>query len=141
MPSSREPTARARWVDAVAAINHRYLFLDPDTGFYTHHNGESNNKLLFTELEVMLSRREALIVYRHQYWPSLKEVPTHGYPYVWHGLSMLRNAGFTSFAYQSLAASVFFISKQEPDLLPFRNAFQKAFVGVSVPVVEKRLVG
>ncbi len=141
VPSSRDPAARARWVDAVAAVNHRYLFLDPDTGFYTHHNGESNNKLLITELEVMLSCREALIVYRHQYWPSLKEVPTHVYPYVWHGLSMLRNADFTSFAYQSQAASVFFISKREPDLSPFRNAFQKAFVGVSVPVVEKRLVG
>jgi hypothetical protein len=89
----------------------------------------------------MLTCREALIVYRHQYWPKLEEVPTLVYPYVWHGLITLRNAGFASFAYQSQAASVFFISKQEPGLSPFRNAFQKAFVGVSASVVNKRLVG
>jgi hypothetical protein len=50
VPSSLDSAARARWVDAVAAVNHRYLFLGPDTGFYTHHNGQSNNKVLITEL-------------------------------------------------------------------------------------------
>jgi hypothetical protein len=119
----------------------RYLFLDPDTGFYTHHNRESEKKLLITELEAILSRREALIVYRHQYWPTLEEVPAHAYPYVWHGLDMLRNAGFASFAYQSQAASVFFISKQGSALAPFRNGFQEAFAGVSAAVIDRRLVG
>ena len=123
------------------AINHWYLFLDPDTGFYKHHNGESEKKLLITELAVMLDSRETLIVYRHQYWPRLDEGPAHAYPYVWHGLSMLRNAGFTTFAYQSQAASVFFISKQESALAPFKKGFQDALAGVSAAVIEKRLVG
>jgi hypothetical protein len=83
VPSSGDPVIRSRWVNSVAAINHRYLFLDPDTGFYTHHNGGTDKKLLITELEAMLSRREALIVYRHQYWPSLKEVPGHAYPHMY----------------------------------------------------------
>ena len=141
VPPSNDPVARSRWVNAVAGINHRYLFLDPDTGFYTHHNGKSEKKLLITELEAMLSTREAVIVYRHQYWPSLDEVPAHVHPYVWHGLGMLRTAGFATFAYQSQAPSVFFISRQESALAPFRKGFQDAFAGVSAAVIESRLVG
>lgn len=141
VPSSSDPIVRSKWVNAVAAIDHRYLFLDPDTGFYTHHNGESEKKLLISELQTMLNRREVLIIYRHQYWPNLKVVPAHAYPYVWHGLGMLRNAGFASFAYQSQAASIFFISKKELVLEPFRNGFQEAFAGVSAAVIERRLVG
>ncbi|MBW1711003.1 MAG: hypothetical protein JRJ73_14155 [Deltaproteobacteria bacterium] len=141
VPPSRDPVARSKWVDAVAAINHRYLFLDPDTDFYTHHNGKSEKKVLITELAVMLVSREALVVYRHRYWPSIDEVPAHVYPYVWHGLGILRKAGFATFAYQSQAASFFFISKQESALAPFQNGLQGAFAGVSAAVVERRLVG
>ncbi len=77
VPLSNDPEARSNWVAGVAAINHRYLFLDPDTGFYTHHNGESKKKVLLNELAVILRRREALIIYRHQYWPNprLDDVP------------------------------------------------------------------
>ena len=141
VPRSNDPVARSKWVNAVADINHRYLFLDPDTGFYKHHNSKSEKKLLITELAAMLGSREVLIVYRHQYWPRLDEVPAHAYPYVWHGLSMLRNAGFITFAYQSQAASVFFISKQESLLAPFQKGFQDAFAGVSAAVIERRLIG
>ena len=141
VPASNEVAKRSRWVEAVAAINHRYLFLDPDTGFYTHHNGESEKKLLLTELASILDSREVLIVYRHRYWPSLDGVPAYAYPYVLHGLDMLRTAGFSTFAYQSQAASIFFVSRQELALAPFRNGFQDALAGVSAAVIERRLVG
>ncbi len=138
---SNDAVARSKWVNAVAAINHRYLFLDPDIGFYKHHTGKSDKKLLITELAVMLDSRETLIIYRHQYWPKLDEVPANAYRYVWHGLSMLRNAGFTSFVYQSQAASVFFISKKESALAPFKQGFKDALAGVSAAVIERRLFG
>lgn len=82
VPPSSEPDARSKWVHAVAAINHRYLFLDPDTGFYTHHTGRSEKMLLIDELAQMLRCREALIVYRHQYWPNSKldDVPERACP-------------------------------------------------------------
>lgn len=142
VPPAQDPDARSRWVDAVAAIDHRYLFLDPDTGFYTHHNNESEKKVLIDELAVMLRRREALIVYRHQYWPNprLDDVPANEYPYVWHGMRMLRTADFAAFAYQSQAASLFFISGQEAGIEPFRASLRLAFDGVSAAVIEKRLV-
>jgi hypothetical protein len=38
------------------------LFLDPDTGFFTHQNGQSEKKVLIGELDLMLRGREALIV-------------------------------------------------------------------------------
>jgi len=142
VPSSHNPGLRSRWVGSVAAINHRYLFLDADTGFYTHHNGESEKKVLTSELAVMLRSREALIVYRHQYWPSPKpdDVPSHVYPYVWHGLRMLRDADFAAVAYQSQAASFFFVAKQETGIDPFLAGLRLAFSGVSDKVVKKRLV-
>lgn len=142
VPRSNDAVARSKWVNAVAAINHRYLFLDPDIGFYKHHNGKSDKKLLITELAVMLDSRETLIVYRHQYWPKLDKIPANVYHrYVWHGLSMLRNAGFTSFVYQSQAASVFFISKKESALAPFKQGFKDALAGMSAAVIERRLFG
>lgn len=141
VPRSNDAVARSKWVNAVAAINHRYLFLDPDIGFYKHHTGKSDKKLLITELAVMLDSRETLIIYRHQYWPKLDEVPANAYRYVWHGLSMLRNAGFTSFVYQSQAASVFFISKKESALAPFKQGFKDVLAGVSAAVIERRLFG
>jgi len=100
VPASNDRVARSRWVDAVAAIDHRYLFLDPDTGFFTHHNGKSEEKVLIEELTAMLRSREALIVYRHQYWPKpkLDYDPAPAYPYVSHGLRMLTAAGLTAFA-------------------------------------------
>jgi hypothetical protein len=133
VPSLSDTDTRSKWVDAVAAINHRYLFLDPDTGFFTHHNGASEKKVLVRELAVMLRSREALIVYRHQYWPNprLDDVPNHAYPYVWHGLRMLRAEGLAAFAYQSQAASFFFVSRQESGIEPFQTGFRLAFSGVS----------
>jgi len=142
VPLSTDPDSRSNWVDSVSAINHPYLFLDPDTGFYTHHNGESDKKVLINELAVMLRSREALIVYRHQYWPNprLDNVPDNAYPYVWHGLRMLRTAGFAAIAYQSQAASFFFVSQMEAGIEPFKVGLRQAFSGVSAAVVERRLV-
>lgn len=142
VPPSNNLEARSKWVAGVAAINHRYFFLDPDTGFYTHHNGESEKKVLVNELAVMLRSREALIVYRHQYWPNprLDDVPEHAYAYVWHGLRMLRSAGFATFAYQSQAASFFFVSKKEAGIEPFLTGLRHALSGVSAPVVQRRLI-
>ncbi len=142
VPPSKNRVARSRWVEAVAAINHRYLFLDPDTGFYKHHNGKSDQKVLLTELATMLRSREALIVYRHQYWPKpkLDDVPPHVYRYVWDGLRMLRNADFATFAYQSQAASIFFVSRQQAGIEPFQAGLRLAFSGVSTAVIERRLV-
>jgi hypothetical protein len=82
VPSSKDRMARSEWVDAVAAINHRYLFLDPDTGFYDRHNGRSEKKILINELVKILHSREALIVYRHQYWPMHVTNDTDAYSYV-----------------------------------------------------------
>jgi len=140
VPPSSDPETRSKWVAGVAAINHRYLFLDPDTGFYTHHNGESEKKVLVNELAVMLRSREALIVYRHQYWPRLDNVPEHAYSYVWHGLRMLRTAGFAAFAYQSQAASFFFLSGKEEDIEPFQAGLRRALSGVSASVLQRRLI-
>jgi hypothetical protein len=142
VPPANDSNARSKWVDAVAAINHRYLFLDPDTGFFAHHNGESEKKVLVKELAVMLHSREALIVYRHQYWPNLRldDVPKHPYPYVWHGLRMLRAQGLAAFAYQSKAASFFFVSRQETGIEPFQTGLRLAFSGVSAAVIARRLI-
>jgi hypothetical protein len=117
-------------------------FLDPDTGFYTHHNGESEKKVLLNELAVILRNREALIIYRHQYWPNprLDDVPKHAYSYVWHGLRMLRTAGFAAFAYQSQAASFFFVSDKEAGIHPFEVGFRCALAGITAPVIQRRLV-
>jgi len=76
-----------------------------------------------------------------QYWPTLKEVPAHAYPYVWHGLDMLRNAGLLPLLISRRLRVFFFISKQEAALAPFRNGFQEAFAGISAAVIERRLVG
>ncbi|MBX3427313.1 MAG: hypothetical protein KF688_16665 [Pirellulales bacterium] len=143
VPSSNDPGKRQKWVAAVGAINHRFLFLDPDTGFYTHHNGKSEKKILITELAAMLCNRQALIVYRHQYWPNprLNDVPPSANPYVWHGLRMLTTAGLAAFAYQSQAASFFFVSKNPDGIQPFRAGLQFAFSGVSPAVIARRLVG
>jgi hypothetical protein len=143
VPRSNDRVARTKWVDAVGAIDHWYLFLDPDTGFYTHHNRESEKKVLITELAAMLRTREALIVYRHQYWPNpcLDGVPAHAYPYAWDGLRMLTTAGLATFAYQSQAASFFFVAKDPAGIEPFRAGLRLAFLGVSAAVTERRLVG
>jgi hypothetical protein len=140
VPRSTDSIARSEWVNAVAAINHRYLFLDPDTGFFTHHNGESEKKVLINELAVMLRSREALIVYRHRYWPRLDDVPKHAYPCVWDGLRMLRAEGLVAFAYQSQAASFFFVSNRETGIEPFHTGLRRAFSGVSADVIARRLV-
>lgn len=98
--------------------------------------------VLVSELDVMLLDREALIVYRHQYWPNPKPIdtPAHSYPYVWHGLRMLRSAGFAVFAYQLQAASFFFISKQKLRIEPFEAGLRLALSGISPAVIDKRLV-
>jgi hypothetical protein len=142
VPPSSDSTARSKWVAAVGAINHRYLFLDPDTGFFTHHNGESEKKVLVGELALMLRCREALIIYRHQYWPNPKpgDVPMHVHPYVWHGLRMLRGAGLAAFAYQSQAASFFFVAKHDAGIEPFHTGLQLALSGISAAVIARRLI-
>jgi hypothetical protein len=142
VPPSYDRDARSKWVDAVAAINHRYLFLDPDTGFYTHHTGDSKKMVLVEELGRLLRNREAVIVYRHQYWPrvKLKDIREHTYLYVWHGLQMLRSAGFAAFAYQSQAASFFFVSKQQSGIEPFETGLRQSLSGVSQDITDRRLV-
>ncbi len=137
---SNEIAKGTRWVEAVEAINLRYLFLDPDVGFFSGIR-RSEKKLLLSELALILDRREAVIIYRHQYWPNIDGVPACAYPYVWHGLNMLRTAGFSAFAYQSQAASVFFVCRQELALAHIRRAFQDALAGVSAAVIERRIVG
>jgi hypothetical protein len=142
VPPSNHPAARSKWVEAVGAIDYRYLFLDPDTGFYTHHNGESEKKVLISELAALLRSREALIGYRHQYWPKPRpnDVPVHSYPYVRHGLRMLTTAGLEAFAYQSQAASFYFVAKDRAGIEPFRAGLELAFAGVSAAVRARRLV-
>lgn len=143
VPPSTDRDARGSWVEAVGAIDHRYLFLDPDKGFYTHHNGGSEKKVLINELGTMLRGREAVIVYRHQYWPKPRptNVPKHTYPYVWHGLRMLADAGLAGFAYQSQVASCFFVATNRARIEPFRAGLETAFAGVSDEVRARRLVG
>jgi hypothetical protein len=142
VPRSADRNARSKWVDAVAAISQKYLFLDPDTGFYTHHTGESEKMILVNELAVMLRGREALIVYRHQYFPNPRPigVAANVCPYVWHSLSMLGDAGFATFAYQSQAASLFFVAGQEAALAPLLDGLRLALVGVLDDVVQRRIV-
>jgi hypothetical protein len=141
VPPSGDVVARSRWVDAVAAINHRYLFLDPDTGFFTHHNGASEKKVLVSELRQILQSREAVIVYRHQWrCTPLDDGPPNAYPYVWRGLRMLRDVDLKAFAYQSQQASLFFLSSRKASIEPFYAAFQRALAGVSAEVVARRLV-
>ena len=142
VPPSNDRDGRSKWVDAVANISHRYLFLDPDTGFYTRHTGNSQKMVLVKELGVMLLNCEALIVYRHQYWPNpkLEDVPGHAYPYVWHGLHMLRNEGLAAFAYQSQAASFFFISGQKSVVKALETGLRNSLSGVSAAIIDRRLV-
>jgi hypothetical protein len=59
---------------------------------------------------------------------------------VWHGLRMLRTAGFAAFAYQSQAASFFFVSGKEAGIEPFQAGLRCALSGVSASVVQRRLV-
>lgn len=84
VPPANDREARSAWVTAIASIDHRYLFLDPDTGFYSRHTGNSTKVILISELAAILEQRDALIVYRHQYWPKPRpaNVPEKVYPYV-----------------------------------------------------------
>jgi len=140
VPSASDPRARAEWLQAVSAIKEPYLFLDPDTGFYDRHTGESVKTVLVSELAAMLATRQAVIVYRHQYWPKLNDAPRDVCPYVWHGLGMLSNAGLHAFVYQSQAASFFFVSRQHSGVEPFETGLQHAMAGLSSAVVNRRLV-
>jgi hypothetical protein len=129
-----------RNVHAVATIKEPYVFLDPDTGFYDRYTGESAKTVLVGELFTMLATREAIIVYRHQYWPKGNDAPREACPYVWHGLRMLWEAKLYSFAYQSQAASFFFISRSRSELEPFEDGFRHAMAGLSSAIVDRRLV-
>jgi hypothetical protein len=53
---------------------------------------------------------------------------------------MLREKRLVAFAYQSKAASFFFVSRQEAGIEPFRTGLRLALSGVSAAVIEKRLV-
>lgn len=143
VPAASNRGARSAWVQAVANLNHPFLFLDPDTGFYHRHNGGGSEKIvLVTELNSILQRRDAVIVYRHQYWPKRGTAPIfpRAYPYVSHGLSMLRGAGLCAFAYQSQAASFFFVSLDQAGLVPFETGLRNSMAGMSSGVVDQRLV-
>lgn len=99
--------------------------------------------ILISELATILRSREVLIVYRHQYWPKPKphNIPDQVYPYVWDGLCKLRAEGLVTFAYQSQAASLFFVSAEGARLESFRIGFQHAFLGMSAEVTARRIVG
>lgn len=142
VPKATDRRARADWVRAVATINEPHVFLDPDTGFYDRHGGDSAKTVLVAELNEMLALRRTLIVYRHQYWPKLEQngVSTTAQPYVRHGLLMLRGAGISAFAYQSQSASVFFAARHHEDLAPFETGLRNTFAGVSKQIVDRRLV-
>jgi hypothetical protein len=142
VPPSTDREARSKWVDAVANISHRYLFLDPDIGFYSRHTGKSQKMLLVKELGMMLRTCESLIVYRHQYWPNpkLEDVPGHACHYVWHGLNILKNEGFAAFAYQSQAASFFFVAKKESGIKPLEMGLRDSLSGISPEVIGRRIV-
>ncbi len=116
----------------------RHLFLDPDTGFYERSTGGSGKIVLVSELAEMLATKEAVIVYRHQYWPKpkLDNVVREAYPYVEHGLRMLRNPGLCSFAYQSQAASFFFVAAKQSELEPLEAGLRHAMVGLPSEVVN-----
>ncbi|MGA2400767.1 MAG: hypothetical protein ABSG91_03560 [Syntrophobacteraceae bacterium] len=142
VPPASDKVARSRWVQAVAALSEPCHFLDPDTGFYDRLTNGSEKMVLVTELETILRSRDALIVYRHQYWPQVGQdgIPANVYPYVWHGLRMLKGAGLCAFAYQSRAASLFFISRQPSGLLSLERGLRTAMLGMSPNIVNRRLV-
>ena len=140
VPSSAERAGRSGWVDAVAAIKQKYLFLDPDIGFFTI---PGRGRVLVEELKRILRGREALIVYRHKYFPkpTPNNIPECVYPYVWHSLIILLDAFSAKFAYQSQAASLFFVAEQKTALAPLQNGLRRALAGVSDCVVKSRIVG
>ena len=80
------------------------------------------------------------MVYRHQYWPKVIDAPRAVCPYVWHGLGMLRKAGLYSFAYQSQAASFFFVSRDRLGVDHFETALRQSMAGLSSAIVNRRLV-
>ena len=98
--------------------------------------------LLVNELLCLASRKEALIVYRHQYWPNPipEGVLEYVIPYVWHGLTLLQNAGLKCFAYQSQTASFFFVSTTEEKLKVLWECLYSSMRGVDVSVIDRRLV-
>jgi len=142
VPKATDPHARAAWVRAVAAIKEPYLFLDPDTGFFDRHAGDSRKTVLVAELAEILAARQTVIVYRHQYWPRPQPdgARTTAQPYVRHGLLMLRNASMSAFVYQSQSASVFFAARQRAALEPFETGLRNALDGISADVLNRRLV-
>jgi hypothetical protein len=140
VPKATDRHARTDWIRAIAAIDEPHVFLDPDTGFYSHHGGDSTKTVLVTELAEMLVPRRTLIVYRHQYWPKAQPETTTAQPYVLDGLRMLRDAGFSAFAYQSQSASLFFTARKLEDVVQFETGLRNAFAGVSKEIVDRRLV-
>lgn len=140
VPAASDARARDEWVHAVGAIKEPHVFLDPDTGFYDRHSGDSTKTVLVDEITRILATRAVVIVYRHQYWPKVIDAPRTVSPYVWHGLGMLRKAGLYSFAYQSQAASCFFVSWNRLDIDQFETAFRQSMAGLSSAIVNRRLV-
>lgn len=131
VPRSSEHPQRTDWINAVAAIEQRYLFLDPDVGFHRHRTGDSRRMILISELEQLLNQKEVLIVYRHQWWPpNANDIPENLCTYVWQGLTMLRNANLASSAYQSQTASLFFVAERQDSLAPFQDGLRGALAGV-----------
>jgi hypothetical protein len=140
VPAASDTRAREEWVHAVGAIKEPHVFLDPDTGFYDRHTGGSTKTVLVGELATILATREVVIVYRHQYWPKVIDAPRAVCPYVWHGLGMLRKAGLYSFAYQSQAASFFFVSRDRLGVDQFETALRQSMAGLTSAIVNRRLV-
>jgi hypothetical protein len=120
---------REKWIDAVAKIPHRYLFLDPDAGFYRRHTRDSRRILVPDELKRILTNRDVLIIYRHQYWPKTNHQDARVYPYVSDGLHILREACLTACAYQSPAASLFFVSGVPDKIAPFADGLRRELRG------------
>ena len=138
VPRLSEKDARSDWLHHVAGIDCPYLFLDPDTGFYNQPTRHSNKQILVSELEVVLRQRRALMIYRHLYFPKgTVGMDGNAYPYVRHGLKMLQEAGLAAFAYQSQAASCFFISKRTKEITPFRKGLRQRLSGT---IVDERLI-
>ena len=142
VPLAGNPAERNSWLRSVASLKEKYIWLDPDTGFYNHHTSSSDKMLLVNELLCLASRKEALIVYRHQYWPNPKpeEIPDPVIPYVWHGLTLLQDAGLKCFAYQSQSASFFFVSNTQEKLQVLWECLYSSMRGVDVSVIDRRLV-
>lgn len=144
VPLRTQQEARNSWLSALEAIEEPYLWLDPDTGFLDRHNRtrDSDKIILISELERLARTKHVLIVYRHQYRPERDAaIPEHIYSYVWHGLNLIaKKPNLQAFAYQSLSASLFFVSASRNPLNKMWDCLRSSMEGVSEEVLNRRMV-